>query len=140
MTDYQTIYEDVKKAVSEKRFNHILGVVKRAEEYAKIYNINIEDVKLAAILHDIAKEIPKEESYKMLEEYGVELNEIEKKNFNLVHGKLGAAIAENKYNMPENIASAIRYHTTGKENMTILEKIIYLADATEARKKLFKRK
>ena len=89
-------------------------------------------------MHDIAKEIPKEESYKMLENYGVQLDEIEKNNFNLVHAKLGAEIAKNKYNLSDDIANAIKYHTTGKENMTILEKIIYLADATEPNRNYLK--
>ena len=55
MITYEELYEVVKQSVSEKRFNHVLGVVERAIEYAKIYNVNIEDVKIAAILHDIAK-------------------------------------------------------------------------------------
>jgi predicted HD superfamily hydrolase involved in NAD metabolism len=131
MSQYEKIYEDVKNALSEKRFIHTEGVVKRAIEYAEVYGIDIETVKLAAITHDIAKEIPQEESYKMLKEYGVELDEIEKRNFNLVHAKLGSAIVKNKYGLSDEITNAIKYHTTGKENMTMLEKIIYLADATE---------
>ena len=131
MVAYEELYEDVKKLVSEKRFNHILGVVERAEEYAKVYNVNLENARIAAVLHDIAKEIPQEQSYKMLSEYGVELDETEKKNFNLVHSKLGAAFAKYKYGLSDDIVNAICYHTTGRANMSMLEKIIYLADATE---------
>ena len=131
MVKYEILYEDVKQAVSEKRFKHILGVVERAIEYAQIYKVNVEDVKMAAILHDIAKEIPQEESYQMLDKFGVELDEIEKKNFNLVHSKLGAAIAKYQYGLSDDIVNAISYHTTGRARMTTLEKIIYLADATE---------
>ena len=135
MVEYEELYEEIKEILSEKRFKHTLGVVERAIEYAKIYNVSVEDTKIAAILHDVAKEIPKEESYKMLEEYGVELDEIENKNFNLIHSKLGAIIAKNKYGLPDEIANAIQYHTTGKPNMTMLEKVIYLADATEPGRK-----
>ena len=131
MIKYDELYEITKKSVSEKRFIHILGVVERAVEYAEIYGVNIEEAKIAAILHDIAKEISQEESYKMLEKYNVKLDEIEKKNFNLVHSKLGAAIAKYKYNLSDDISNSIAYHTTGRANMSILEKIIYLADATE---------
>lgn len=135
MIEYDKLYEEVKSMLSEKRFNHTQGVIKRAIEYAEIYNVNIEDAKYAALVHDIAKEISLEDSYKMLVEYNVELDDVEKKNFNLVHAKLGAAIAKYKYNLNENIVSAIKYHTTAKEDMTMLEKIIYLADATDGNRK-----
>lgn len=131
MVKYEELYEIAKEKLSEKRFNHTLGVVDRAIQYAEIYNENIEKVKIAAILHDIAKEIPKEESYNMLEKCGVKLDDIEKRNFNLIHSILGAEIAKNEYKLDDDIVNAIKYHTTGRENMSMLEKIIYLADATE---------
>ena len=131
MVKYEELYEIAKEKLSEKRFNHTLGVVKRAIQYAEIYNENMEKTKIAAILHDIAKEIPKEESYNMLEKYEVKLDDIEKRNFNLIHSILGAGIAKNEYGLDDDIVNAIKYHTTGRENMSMLEKIIYLADATE---------
>ena len=131
MVKYEEFYEIAKEKLSEKRFNHTLGVVKRAIQYAEIYNENMEKTKIAAILHDIAKEIPKEESYNMLEKYEVKLDDIEKRNFNLIHSILGAEIAKNEYGLDDDIVNAIKYHTTGRENMSMLEKIIYLADATE---------
>lgn len=131
MLEYEEFYEIVKSKLSEKRFRHTEGVVQRAIEYAKIYNEDTQKVKIAAILHDVAKEIPEEESYARLEKYGVKLDDIEKRNFNLIHSILGAEIAKNEYGLENDVVSAIRYHTTGKENMTTLEKIIYLADATE---------
>ena len=131
MVKYEELYEIAKEKLSEKRFNHTLGVVKRAIQYAEIYNENMEKTKIAAILHDIAKEIPKEESYNMLEKYEVKLDDIEKRNFNLIHSILGAEIAKNEYGLDDDIVNAIKYHTTGRENMSMLEIIIYLADATE---------
>lgn len=135
MVEYEELYNDVKSILSEKRFKHTEGVVERAIEYAEIYNVNIEDAKKAAIIHDIAKEFSKEQSYEILEKYGVPLDEVEEENFNLVHAKLGAAIAKYKYGLSDEIVNAVKYHTTGKENMTDLEKIIYLADATEPNRK-----
>jgi predicted HD superfamily hydrolase involved in NAD metabolism len=135
---YDDLYLEVKNVLSEKRFKHTLGVVERAIEYANIYGENIENVKIAAILHDCAKEISEEESLSMLNEYGVKLDEIEKKNTKLLHAKLGAEIAKHKYGLSDEIANAIRYHTTGRENMTMLEKIIYLADATEKNRTYYK--
>lgn len=131
MTVYEELYDDVKSRLSEKRFKHTEGVVKRAIEYAEVYGTNIEDTKIAALAHDIAKEISQEESLELLKKYNIKLDDIEKDNFNLVHSKLGAEIVKEKYSFNEDIINAIRFHTTGRENMSILEKIIFLADATE---------
>lgn len=131
MVTYEELYERVKNEVSEKRFKHILGVVERAVEYAKIYDVNIEDARLAAILHDIAKEYSTKKSYEILNKYEYELDEIEKKNNNLIHGKVAGVIAKYEYGLSDDIANAISFHTTGRPNMSMLEKIIYLADATE---------
>ena len=135
MIKYEELYEDVKKILSEKRFKHTEGVVKRAVEYAKIYNIDIETVKLAAVAHDIAKEFSEEENIKYICEYKIELDDIEKLNHNLLHAKIGAAICKNKYGFTEDMVNSIKFHTTGRENMSTLEKIIYLADATEENRK-----
>ena len=131
MVTYEELYERVESEVSEKRFHHILGVVERTEEYAQIYPINLEEAKIAAILHDVAKEYPLEKSNYILEKYGYQLDEIEKENNNLIHGKVASVIAKEEYGLSENITNAIAYHTTGRENMSLLEKVIYLADATE---------
>lgn len=131
MVTYETIYEDAKNTLSEKRFRHSEGVVERALEYAKIYGVNEEEVKLAAIAHDIAKEIPKDEIVKYAEEIGIKLDEVECMNLGLPHAKIGAQICKIKYGFTEDMVNAVKYHTTGRENMSLLEKIIYLADATE---------
>ena len=131
MSIYEELYEDVKSRLSEKRFKHTEGVIKRAIEYAEVYNANIEDTKFAALAHDIAKEISQEDALELVQKYNLELDEIEKVNFNLVHSKLGAEIVKEKYGFNEDIINAIKYHTTGRANMSILEKIIFLADATE---------
>ena len=132
MVEYKKIYEDVKNTLSEKRFRHSECVVERALEYAKIYGANEDEVKLTAIAHDIAKEIPKNEMIQYAEEIGIELDEIEKVNLNLVHAKLGAQICKIKYGFTEDMVNAVKYHTTGRENMSLLEKITYLADATDS--------
>ena len=131
MIKYEELYSEVKKVLSEKRFKHSEGVVKRAIEYAKIYNVDIETTKLVAIAHDIAKELSKEENKKYIDEYGIKLNDIEKKNHNLLHAKIGSYICKNKFGFTDEMTNAIRFHTTGRENMSMLEKIIYTADATE---------
>lgn len=131
MINYDDLYNEVKETLSEKRFKHSEGVVKRAIEYAEIYNIDVEMVKLVAIAHDIAKEFSEEENNKYVEKYNIELDNIEIINKNLIHAKVGAYICKNKYGFTDDMVNAVRYHTTGRENMSMLEKVIYLADATE---------
>lgn len=135
MIKYEDLYNEVKELLSEKRFKHSVSVVKRAIEYAQIYNVNIETAKLVAIAHDIAKELSKEENQKYLVKYNIKLDEIEKNNHNLIHAKIGACICKDKFNFTEDMVNAIKYHTTGRENMSMLEKIIYLADSTEENRK-----
>ena len=135
MIKYEELYKEVKENLSEKRFKHSEGVVKRAIEYAKVYNVDIKTVKLVAISHDIAKELSEEEIEKYIKEYNIEIDEVEKRNNNLLHAKIGSFICKNKYGFTQDMVNAVRFHTTGRENMTILEKVIYLADATEENRK-----
>ncbi|MEE3344188.1 MAG: bis(5'-nucleosyl)-tetraphosphatase (symmetrical) YqeK [Bacilli bacterium] len=131
MIKYEDLYNEVKNNLSEKRFNHSKGVVDRALEYADIYNVDKDKVKLTAIAHDNAKELSNEEVDKYIKKYNIKLDDIEKNNKNLIHSIIGAYICRDKYNFDDDMMNAIRYHTTGRANMSMLEKIIYLADATE---------
>ena len=128
MVEYKDLYEDVKKLLSEKRFKHCEGVVKRAIEYAEIYNVDTEVTKLVAIAHDIAKELSEEETNRYLEQYNIELDDIERCNKNLLHAKIGAYICKDKYGFTEDMVNAVRFHTTGRPNMTMFEKIVFIAD------------
>ena len=131
MVEYEELYIIVKKRLSEKRFKHSEGVVKRALEYSEIYGVDKEITRLVAIAHDIAKELTEEEFEKYINEYKIELDEIERKNISLLHAKIGAYICKYEFGFSDDMVNAVKFHTTGRENMTILEKIIYLADATE---------
>ncbi len=135
MIEYDVLYKEVKDKLTENRFRHSLGVVKRALEYANIYHIDCKIVQLVAIAHDIAKDLSKEEVTCYLHKYNIELDTIEQLNPNLLHAKIGAAIVKDKYGFTPDMVNAVRYHTTGRENMSLLEKIIYLADATEENRK-----
>lgn len=130
MKDFETVYNYVKNKLSEKRFFHSKCVMERAVEYAKIYGIDEEKAKLVGIAHDILKETPKEMRISEAEELGVELDDIEKIALSLIHAKSGAEFCRKEFGFSDDMCDAIKYHTTGRENMTVLEKIIYLADAT----------
>jgi len=135
MIRYEELYEEVKHMLSERRFIHSEGVVKRAIEYAQIYNVDIETVRIVAIAHDIAKELTPEQERIIINKYNIALDDFERANHNLVHAKVGAEMCRNLYGFTEDMVNSVKFHTTGRANMSLLEKIIYLADATDENRK-----
>ena len=133
--EYEEIENDVKSVLSEYRFTHSLGVAKKAVELAKIYGVQEETAKKVGIAHDIAKEMTDEEMLEYVKNNNIEIDEIETVKPSLLHGKIGADIAAKKYGFTEDMVNAIKWHTTGRENMSMLEKIIYVADKTEENRK-----
>lgn len=131
----EKINDDVKNALSGKRYNHSLGVMKKAEELAKIYNVSIEKAKLVGLAHDIGKELTKEAKLQYVKENNIEIDNIEKINVGLLHGKIGADICKKKYNFTNDMQDAIKYHTTGNKNMDLLAKVIFVADKIEEGRK-----
>lgn len=129
--ELEELIKEVKEKISEKRFNHCMGVMKRAEILAKIYGIDAEKAKKVAIVHDVAREMSVEENFKYIKENNIEIDEIEKNNMTLLHGKIGADIAKKQYGFDKEMQQAILYHTTGYKDMDMLAKIIYVADKTE---------
>ena len=129
------IDEDAKKMLSEKRYIHCRNVMKRAVELAKIYGINENKAMLAGLAHDIAKEMPKDEMFKYIEEHNIKIDEFERKNPGLIHGKIAAVFCKEKYGFTEDMQKALEYHTTGEPDMDDLAKIVFIADKTEVGRK-----
>lgn len=127
----EDIKEELKKMLTKERYNHSLGAMKSAGELARIYNEDEESAKFAGLIHDIAKELIKEEIEKMLSKYNIELDLIEKNQIGLLHSKIGAELAREKFNASKKVQDAIKYHTTGNIKMDKFAKIIYLADKIE---------
>lgn len=127
----QKIDKDIKQELSEKRYLHSLGVMKKAEELAKIYDVDVNKAKLVGLAHDIGKELSEEEKLRYAKENKIEVDEIEKINIGLLHGKIGADICKKRYDFTKEMQDAIQYHTTGNENMDLLAKIIFVADKIE---------
>lgn len=125
------IDEDIKEILSEKRYNHSKGVMKKAEELAIRYNVDVEKAKIVGLAHDIAKELTKEEKLKYVEENDIQIDNVESVNIELLHGKIGADICKKKYGFTQDMQDAIKYHTTGNIDMDDLAKVIYIADKTE---------
>lgn len=117
--------------LKHKRIPHVLGTEQEAIRLAQHYGADVEKARVAALLHDCTKRLSMEEQLSLCARYGIELDELEQKALKLLHSKTGAAIARDVFGVDEEIYSAIWYHTTGHAGMTLLEKIIYLADYIE---------
>lgn len=130
--DLKLLQAQMKQVLSEDRYTHTLGVMYTAQCLAMRYGVDLTRAGVAGLLHDCAKCIPNEQKLIQCENYGIEISETERKNPSLLHAKLGACLAKELYNIEdEEILSAIRWHTTGKPEMTLLEMIIYMADYIE---------
>lgn len=125
------IDEDIKNELSEKRYNHSVGVMKKAEELAKIHDVDINKARLVGLAHDIGKELSSDDKLKYCSEHGLFVDDVERQNTGLLHTKIGADICKRKYNFTKEMQDAIKYHTTGNVNMDKLAKIIFIADKTE---------
>lgn len=122
----------LKDNLKQNRYNHTLGVVETAKKLAEINGISIEKAEIAAFSHDVAKNLSLEKMQSIIDKNNLELTNTEKENSNLWHSIIAPIEARNKLEIDnEEILDAIRWHTTGKENMSILTKIIYIADMIE---------
>lgn len=114
-----------------KRIPHVQGAEREAVKLAKRWGADVRHARRAAILHDCTKYYTVEEHFSICERYGVELDRVERQSEKLLHAKTGAALACHVFGEPREVQAAIYYHTTGKGNMSLLEKILYLADYME---------
>ncbi len=129
--------EDCKKIIrpflSDKRFYHSVCVSKAAKELARKYGADAEKAETAGILHDIMKDLPPEQQLAKMKEYGIRLTDVERSAQKLWHAMLGAAYLKNELHVEDpEILDAVRYHTTGRKNMTLLDKILFIADFISA--------
>lgn len=125
--------EIIKPFLSEKRFKHSVCVSKEAVRLAKRYGADEEKAEIAGILHDIMKDIPPEEQLQMLTRFGIVLTDVERSAQKLWHAMLGAAYLEQELHLTDyEILDAVRYHTTGRANMTLLDKVLFIADFISA--------
>lgn len=128
----ERIRDHLKKYQEKGRYQHTLGVVKAASSLARCYGVSEEKAKLAALLHDYAKDFTEQELKNYIDAHKIKVDQSLYETYQLLHGVVGAYIAEAKYQIEDpEILLAIRYHTTGRPNMTPLEKIIYLSDFIE---------
>ena len=134
MTSYNLtkIDKKLRKELDSDRYRHTLGVMYTSAALAMRYGSDLNHAQAAGLLHDCAKCIPNDKKLRMCEKYGLEISESEKSAPYLLHAKLGAYLAKDKYGVDDpDVLGAIRWHTTGKPEMSLLEKIVYIADYIE---------
>ena len=117
--------------VRQKRVPHIRGTEEEAVRLAKRWGADETMARRAGILHDCTKYLELEPQLAICRQYGVELDELEQVAVKLLHSKTGACIARYVFGEPDEVYDAIFWHTTAKDNMTTLEKILYVADYIE---------
>lgn len=130
------IEQCIKKMTKESRFKHSKGVQYMAGELAKHYGVDVEKAQLAGLMHDCVKNLPVEEMLRLCDELGCEIDDVTKNEPKLIHAPLGAYYSKQIFGIDDDeIFNAIYYHTTGKPNMTLFEKVIFIADVVEPNRK-----
>lgn len=133
MTDQERAFytQHIREMLGEYRFRHSVNVSKEAVRLAEKYGEDPGRAELAGLLHDVMKDTGKKEQLALIEKYGVRLNEVEQQAPKLWHAIAGAVYVKKVLKIRDkDIVNAVRYHTTARAGMTLLEKIIYIADYT----------
>lgn len=140
IVEHQLFYTDkilsldkqLRENLDDARYRHSVGVMQTAALLAYRYCFDVERAMVAGLLHDCAKCISGKDKLRMCEEAGLSISDIERKSPGLLHAKLGAYLANKKYGIrDEELLDSIRYHCTGRPQMTLFDKIIYIADYIE---------
>ena len=133
MLEKKDIIVSLRSRLLFDRFFHSLNVADMAKELALIYGEDPEKAYLAGLVHDCTKNTPPEKQLEIIESGGIKLTELERRNKKLWHAISGSVFIKSEYGIEdEAVISAVRYHTTGKAGMSLLQKIIYTADFTSA--------
>ena len=133
--DIQIIYnidDKMNSRLKKSRYMHSQGVSDTAVCLAMKYGESIYKAKIAGLLHDCAKNLSSDQLLSRCEQHKLNVTDVERRNPFLLHSKYGAYLAKSKYGIEdEDILNSIRWHTTGRENMSLLEKIIFISDYIE---------
>ena len=134
--DIRKIRKAMEKALDPKRYEHTLGVAYTAAALAMRYGEDINNAILAGMLHDCAKCLTNEKRLIICEKYNIAISDAERKNPYMLHAKVGSFLAMKKYGVTDkDVINAILNHTTGRPGMSLLEKIIWIADYIEPGRK-----
>lgn len=134
--DIKKIRKKMEKSLDNGRFEHTLGVTYTAACLAMRYDVDITKAQIAGLLHDCAKCLTNEKKLAICKKHNIQMNEAELANPQLLHAKVGSFLAMEDFDIhDQDIINAILNHTTGRPGMSMLEKIIYIADYIEPGRK-----
>lgn len=134
--ELRKIRKSMKRALDDKRYEHTLGVEYTAAALAMCHDASIKNAQLAGLLHDCAKCLSDEKRLSICEKHNISINDIERRNPFLLHAKVGSFLAMEEYHVDDtDVINAILNHTTGRPDMSLLEKIIFIADYIEPGRK-----
>lgn len=126
-------YKVLRARMNDKRYNHSLNVAKEAAYLAQKYGADVKKAEFAGLLHDITKQTDEIEQLQLISDAGLWLPALELENKKLWHAVSGMAFLKTRLNIEdEDILNAVRYHTTGRARMSLLEKVVFVADITTA--------
>lgn len=126
--DYKKI---IRELMGDYRYEHSVNVADEAVTLAELYGGDVKKAYTAGILHDVTKELPNDKQLQIINDGGIILDDVQKQAPKLWHAISGSVYIQTELDITDSdIINAIRYHTTGRANMSLLEKIIYIADYT----------
>lgn len=132
----KSLRKEMEKIQNKSRYEHTLGVEYMAAALAMRYGENVSDAQTAGLLHDCAKCLSDKKRLKICEKHHIPITKLERKNPFLLHAKVGAYLAKEKYGVKnQKILNAIQNHTTGRPKMELLEKIVFVSDYIEPGRK-----
>lgn len=132
MYNMEIIKDKLRKMLSAPRLMHSIRVKEEAEKLAMIHNADIIKAGIAGLLHDCARDMTYEELLNRTGKSGIILDSVTIKSPKIIHAVVGPLIAKEEFDIHDTeVLDAIRYHTTGREQMRILEKIVFIADLIE---------
>ena len=130
--DVHKIRKQLAKVLDSKRYEHTQGVAYTSAALAMRYGEDVQKAELAGLLHDCAKCLDNEKKIHICKKHNITISDAEFKNPFLLHAKVGGYLTKEKYKIDdEDIINAVTYHTTGRPGMSLLEKIVYIADYIE---------
>lgn len=131
-SDFAEVNKVLYKKLKKDRYLHTMGVANTAAYLAILHGEDPKKAYLAGLLHDYAKSFKSDKYVMLCQKHEIDISDTELKNPSLLHAKLGEYYAKNKFNISDSdILNSIRWHTTGHPDMSLLEKIVYIADYIE---------
>lgn len=130
--DTKKVIEKLNTMLKPNRLAHSINVANCAVKLSEIYGCDTGKAYLAGLVHDCAKYFTKDQIDSYVKKYNIKLDPLEVNNISLSHSVIGSFVIQDVFNIQDmDIINAVRYHTTGRENMSTLEKIIFMADMIE---------